>query len=53
MERNNKIEDVEDNIRYRKMIEELKKRIQVKEVDEVLNFDQWRELKSPEEEMVV
>ncbi len=53
LERNDKIKNIEENIKFEKMLEHLKQRIKVKEIEESINLDQWRALADPEEEMVL
>lgn len=53
LERNDRIKNIEENIEFEKMLEHLKQRIKVKEIEEPINLDQWRALADPEEEMVL
>jgi len=53
LERNDRIKNIEENIKFEKMLEHLKQRIKVKEIEESINLDQWRALADPEEEMVL
>lgn len=53
LERNDRIKNIEENIKFEKMLEHLKQRIKVKEIEEPINLDQWRALADPEEEMVL
>ncbi|MCD6155947.1 MAG: trigger factor [Candidatus Atribacteria bacterium] len=53
LERNDRIKNIEENIKFEKMLEQLKQKIKVKEIEEPINLDQWRALADPEEEMVL
>jgi trigger factor len=53
LERNDRIKNIENNIKFEKMFEHLKQRIKIREIEEPINLDQWKALADPEEEMVV
>ncbi|MGC8778330.1 MAG: trigger factor [Candidatus Caldatribacteriaceae bacterium] len=52
LERNDKIEEVKERLRTRKLLQDLVSRVKVREFSEAVNFDQWRALENPEEEMM-
>ncbi|MEN3186276.1 MAG: trigger factor [Atribacterota bacterium] len=52
LERNDKIEEVKERLRTQKLLKDLGARVRVKELPEAVNFDQWRALENPEEEMI-
>jgi len=53
LERNDRIKNIENNIKFEKMFAHLKQRIKIREIEEPINLDQWKALADPEEEMVV
>jgi FKBP-type peptidyl-prolyl cis-trans isomerase (trigger factor) len=52
LERNGKIEEVRERLRDRKILDDLASRVKVRELPEAVNFDQWKALENPEEEMI-
>lgn len=52
LERNDKIEEVKERLRTQKLLKDLVARVKVKELPEAVNFDQWKALENPEEEMI-
>ena len=52
LESNGKIEEIKDNIKDRKTFKDITQKVKVKELEEPINFVQWRTLEDPEEEMI-
>ncbi|MCX7667602.1 MAG: trigger factor, partial [Atribacterota bacterium] len=52
LERNDKIEEVKERLKTRKLLKDLVARVKAKELPEAVNFDQWKALENPEEEMI-
>ncbi|HXL02876.1 MAG TPA: trigger factor [Candidatus Atribacteria bacterium] len=52
LESNDKIEEIKDNIKSRKALRNIAQKVKVKELEEPINFVQWRTLEDPEEEMI-
>jgi len=52
LESNGKIEAIKDNIKDKKTFKDITQKVKVKELEEPINFVQWRTLEDPEEEMI-
>ncbi|MEI6157643.1 MAG: trigger factor, partial [Atribacterota bacterium] len=52
LKRNDKMDQMRENQKNRKLLNDLVAKVKVKEVPESINFDQWKALEDPEEEMV-
>lgn len=51
--RNDKIEEVRERLRTQKILQDLAARVKVRELSEAINFDQWKALENPEEEVMI
>ncbi|MGQ9472446.1 MAG: trigger factor [Candidatus Caldatribacteriaceae bacterium] len=53
LSRNDKIGEVQERLKNQKILQDLAARVKARELSEAINFDQWRALENPEEEVMV